>query len=185
MPTLYDRLWSAHVVAEEPGGVSLLYIDRMMLHEVSSPQAFAGLRDAGRTPRRTAPLLAVADHAVPTHSRGAPIAVPQARAQASLLEANCLEAGVRYLPLDHVRQGIVHVVGPEQGFTLPGVTLVCGDSHTATHGAFGALAFGIGSSEAECVLATRRFARRRRVPCASRSTAAWARASRPRTSRWR
>ena len=154
MPTLYDRLWSTHVVASEADNVDLLYIDRMLLHEVSSPQAFAGLRAAGRLPRRTAPHLAVADHAVPTHDRGAPIADPQARAQVSLLERNCAEAGIDYLPLDDVRQGIVHVIGPEQGFTLPGTTLVCGDSHTATHGAFGALAFGIGSSEAECVLAT-------------------------------
>jgi 3-isopropylmalate/(R)-2-methylmalate dehydratase large subunit len=154
MPTLYDKLWSAHVVASEPGGVDLLYIDRMLLHEVSSPQAFAGLRDAGRSPRRTAPFLAVADHAVPTHDRGLPIEDRQARAQVSLLESNCAAVGIDYLPLDDVRQGIVHVIGPEQGFTLPGTTLVCGDSHTATHGAFGALAFGIGSSEAECVLAT-------------------------------
>ena len=154
MPTLYDKLWSAHVVASEPGGVDLLYIDRMLLHEVSSPQAFAGLRETGRSPRRTAPFLAVADHAVPTHDRSLPIADPQARAQVSLLAANCAATGIDYLPLDDVRQGIVHVIGPEQGFTLPGTTLVCGDSHTATHGAFGALAFGIGSSEAECVLAT-------------------------------
>jgi 3-isopropylmalate/(R)-2-methylmalate dehydratase large subunit len=161
MPTLYDKLWSAHVVVSEPGGVDLLYIDRMLLHEVSSPQAFAGLRDAGRAPRRTAPHLAVADHAVPTHSRGLAIADHQARAQVSLLEANCSEAGIDYLPLTDVRQGIVHVIGPEQGFTLPGVTLVCGDSHTATHGAFGALAFGIGSSEAECVLATQTLRQKR------------------------
>ena len=154
MPTLYDRLWSTHVVASEAGGVDLLYIDRMLLHEVSSPQAFAGLREAKRMPRRTAPHLAVADHAVPTHDRGQPIADPQARAQVSLLEANCAATGIDYLPLTDIRQGIVHVIGPEQGFTLPGTTLVCGDSHTATHGAFGALAFGIGSSEAECVLAT-------------------------------
>ena len=154
MPTLYEKLWSAHVVASEAGGVDLLYIDRMLLHEVSSPQAFAGLHAAGRAPHRTAPFLAVADHAVPTHDRGRPIADPQARAQVSLLEANCAATGIDYLPLDDVRQGIVHVIGPEQGFTLPGTTLVCGDSHTATHGAFGALAFGIGSSEAECVLAT-------------------------------
>jgi 3-isopropylmalate/(R)-2-methylmalate dehydratase large subunit len=154
MPTLYDKLWSAHVVASEPGGVDLIYIDRMLLHEVSSPQAFAGLREAGRIPRRNGAHLAVADHAVPTHGRGLPIADRQARAQVSLLEANCAEAAIDYLPLTDARQGIVHVIGPEQGFTLPGTTMVCGDSHTATHGAFGALAFGIGSSEAECVLAT-------------------------------
>ena len=152
--TLYDKLWASHVVADAPGGVSLLYIDRMLLHEVSSPQAFAGLVAAGRTPRRTAPHLAVADHAVPTRDRHRPIADDQARAQVALLAANCATAGIAYLPLDDVRQGIVHVVGPEQGFTLPGTTLVCGDSHAATHGAFGALAFGIGTSDAECVLAT-------------------------------
>ena len=161
MPTLYDKLWSTHVVASEVGGVDLLYIDRMLLHEVSSPQAFAGLREAGRMPRRAAPHLAVADHAVPTHDRGQPIADPQARAQVSLLEANCAAAGIDYLPLTDIRQGIVHVIGPEQGFTLPGTTLVCGDSHTATHGAFGALAFGIGSSEAECVLATQTLRQRK------------------------
>jgi len=154
MPTLYDKLWSTHVVASEADGIDLLYIDRMLLHEVSSPQAFAGLRSAGRMPRRAASHLAVADHAVPTHDRGRPIADPQARAQVSLLEANCAATSIDYLPLTDIRQGIVHVMGPEQGFTLPGTTIVCGDSHTATHGAFGALAFGIGSSEAECVLAT-------------------------------
>ncbi|WP_425229934.1 3-isopropylmalate dehydratase large subunit [Sphingomonas sp.] len=154
MPTLYDKLWSAHVVAHEPDGADILYIDRMLLHEVSSPQAFAGLREAGRRPRRTGPHLAVADHAVPTRHRDRPIADLRARAQVSLLATNCQAAGIDYLPLDDVRQGIVHVIGPEQGFTLPGTTMVCGDSHTATHGAFGALAFGIGSSETECVLAT-------------------------------
>jgi 3-isopropylmalate/(R)-2-methylmalate dehydratase large subunit len=152
--TLYDKLWSSHVVAEEAGGVSLLYIDRQLVHEVSSPQAFAGLRNKGMKPRRTAAHLAVPDHAVPTRGRGGPIADPQARAQVSLLQSNCLANGISYIPLADARQGIVHVIGPEQGFTLPGITLVCGDSHTATHGAFGALAFGIGTSEIECVLAT-------------------------------
>ncbi len=151
--TLYHRLWAAHVVAETGAGEALLYIDRMLIHEVSSPQAFAGLRDRGLVPYRTAPHLAVADHAVPTHDRGA-IADPQARQQIALLAANCAAAGIEYLPLDDARQGIVHVIGPEQGFTLPGTTIVCGDSHSATHGAFGALAFGIGTSAIECVLAT-------------------------------
>ena len=149
--TLYDRLWDAHVVAEADGA-ALLYIDRMLIHEVSSPQAFEGLRERRRQPRRRTPHLAVADHAVPTRAR-AFIADDQARAQVALLERNCTAAGIEYLALDDVRQGIVHVIGPEQGFTLPGTTLVCGDSHSATHGAFGALAFGIGTSEIEVVLA--------------------------------
>ena len=152
--TLYDKLWDAHVVATDDDGQTLLYIDRQLLHEVSSPQAFAGLRAAGLTPRRPATHLAVADHAVPTRNRDLPIADPQARDQVALLEANCAAFGIEYLPLDGAGQGIVHVIGPEQGLTLPGITLVCGDSHSATHGAFGALAFGIGASECEVVLAT-------------------------------
>lgn len=152
--TLYDRLWSSHVVADLSDGEALIYIDRQMLHEVSSPQAFAGLLKAGRPVRRPAAHLGLADHAVPTRARDKPIADPQARAQVALHSANCMANGIEYFPLTDARQGIVHVVGPEQGFTLPGITLVCGDSHTATHGAFGALAFGIGSSEVESVLAT-------------------------------
>lgn len=151
--TLYDKLWDAHIVAQEADGHALIYIDRMLIHEVSSPQAFEGLRARGLPPHRPTPHLAVADHAVPTRNRAA-IADPQARAQVSLLEVNCAGTGIEYLHLDDIRQGIVHVIGPEQGFTLPGATLVCGDSHSATHGAFGALAFGIGTSEIECVLAT-------------------------------
>ena len=151
--TLYDKLWDAHVVAREEDGQALIYIDRMLIHEVSSPQAFEGLRGRGLRPHRLSTHLAVADHAVPTRAR-AVIADPQARAQVALLEANTHETGIEYLALDDERQGIVHVIGPEQGFTLPGITLVCGDSHSATHGAFGALAFGIGTSEIECVLAT-------------------------------
>jgi 3-isopropylmalate/(R)-2-methylmalate dehydratase large subunit len=156
--TLYDQLWDAHVVADLGQGNALIYIDRQLLHEVSSPQAFAALvaKDVGL--HRTAAHLAVADHAVPTRARtrarSNAIADPQARAQVALLAENCRRFGIAHLPLDDPRQGIVHVVGPEQGFTLPGITLVCGDSHTATHGAFGALAFGIGTSEAECVLRT-------------------------------
>ncbi len=153
MPTnLYDKLWQSHLVADEGDGVGLIYIDRMLIHEVSSPQAFAGLRERGIKPHRIAPHLAVADHAVPTRQRF-PIADPQARDQVALLASNCAETGIEHLGLDDLRQGIVHVIGPEQGFTLPGITLVCGDSHSATHGAFGALAFGIGTSEIECVLA--------------------------------
>ncbi len=151
--TLYDKLWQSHEVAGEADGLALIYIDRMLIHEVSSPQAFAGMRERRMRPRRPAAHLAVADHAVPTRNR-AQIADPQARAQVSLLASNCAAAGIEYLSLEDERQGIVHVIGPEQGFTLPGITLVCGDSHTATHGAFGALAFGIGTSEIECVLAT-------------------------------
>ena len=151
--TLYDKLWDAHVVAREADGQALIYIDRMLIHEVSSPQAFEGLRVRGLKPHRLSPHLAVADHAVPTRAR-AIIADPQARGQVALLDCNCAETGIEYLALDDVRQGIVHVIGPEQGFTLPGTTLVCGDSHSATHGAFGTLAFGIGTSEIECVLAT-------------------------------
>ncbi|WP_295636909.1 3-isopropylmalate dehydratase large subunit [Novosphingobium sp.] len=152
--TLYDKLWDAHVVSQFDDGGALIYIDRQLLHEVSSPQAFAALRENGHALRRVDAHLAVADHAVPTLGRATDIADPQARAQVALLAANCAEFGIRNITLDDQRQGIVHVIGPEQGFTLPGITLVCGDSHTATHGAFGALAFGIGTSEIACVLAT-------------------------------
>ncbi len=152
--TLYGKLWSAHIVAEADDGKTLLYIDRQILHEVSSPQAFEGLREAGLPVHRPETALAVADHAVPTHDRDQPISDPQARAQVALLEANCQAFGIEYLPLTGEAQGIVHVIGPEQGFTLPGATLVCGDSHSATHGAFGTLAFGIGASECETALGT-------------------------------
>ena len=152
--TLYDKLWSSHVVHDYEEGVSLLYIDRHLIHEVSSPQAFEGLRASGRTVRRPAAQLAVADHAVPTKDRDKPIADPLAREQVSLLAANAKQFGIRHLDLDDARQGIVHVIGPELGFSQPGMTIVCGDSHTSTHGAFGALAFGIGASECETVLAT-------------------------------
>ncbi len=151
--TLYEKLWDAHVVAEA-GGKALLYIHRHLLHEVSTPQSFAALRDDGLDVRRPAAQLAVADHSVPTHDRDQPITDPQAAAQVALLEANCAAFGIEYLPLTGDDQGIVHVIGPEQGFTLPGMTLVCGDSHTSTHGAFGALAFGIGASECGTVMAT-------------------------------
>ena len=154
--TLYDKLWTSHVVTDHGDGTALLYIDRQLLHEVSSPAGFAGMRMRGLPLHRPAAQLAVADHAVPTLGRSAaePIADPQAAAQVALLERNVADFHVAYLPLRDARQGIVHVVGPEQGFTLPGITLVCGDSHTSTHGAFGALAFGIGASECECVMAT-------------------------------
>ena len=165
--TLYDRLWDAHVVVSEADGRTLLYIDRHLLHEVSTPQSFAALREGGHVVHRPATQLAVADHAVPTHDRDRPIADPLARAQVGLLERNCADFGIDYLRLDGPDQGIVHVIGPEQGFTLPGMTLVCGDSHTATHGAFGALAFGIGASECGTAMATQALwqtkARRMRV----------------------
>ncbi|MGB3134096.1 MAG: 3-isopropylmalate dehydratase large subunit [Candidatus Macondimonas sp.] len=152
--TLFDKIWDAHVVDVDEGGTALLYIDRQLVHEVTSPQAFDGLRLAGRKPWRLKANLAVPDHNVPTLGRAQGIVDPISRAQVEALDRNCQEFGIPELTmLDH-RQGIVHVIGPEQGFTLPGTTIVCGDSHTATHGAFGALAFGIGTSEVEHVLAT-------------------------------
>jgi 3-isopropylmalate/(R)-2-methylmalate dehydratase large subunit len=152
--TLYEKLWNAHVVVEDGDSKALLYIDRHLLHEVSTPQSFEALREDGLTIRRPETQLAVADHSVPTQDRAAGIDDPQAAAQIALLETNCAEFGIDYLPLDGADQGIVHVVGPELGFTLPGMTLVCGDSHTSTHGAFGALAFGVGASECGTVMAT-------------------------------
>jgi 3-isopropylmalate/(R)-2-methylmalate dehydratase large subunit len=152
--TLYDKLWNQHLVREADGGDALIYIDRQLLHEVTSPQAFAGLRDAKRAPRRLAANLAVADHNVPTTDRSAGIDDPIAKLQVETLDRNCAEFGITEFNMTDPRQGIVHVVGPEQGITQPGMTIVCGDSHTATHGALGALAFGIGTSEVEHVLAT-------------------------------
>jgi 3-isopropylmalate/(R)-2-methylmalate dehydratase large subunit len=152
--TLYDKIWDAHVVRQEADGTALLYVDRHLVHEVTSPQAFDGLRLAGRKPWRLGANLAVPDHNVPTVGRAQGIADPVARAQVEALDANCAEFGIQEFRLNDVRQGIVHVIGPEQGATLPGMTIVCGDSHTSTHGAFGALAFGIGTSEVEHVLAT-------------------------------
>ena len=152
--TLFDKIWDAHVVETRDDGSAILYIDRHLVHEVTSPQAFEGLRNTGRTVRRPDATLAVADHNVPTTDRSAGIADEESRIQVETLEKNCAEFGVPYFGMDDIRQGIVHIIGPEQGFTLPGMTIVCGDSHTATHGAFGALAFGIGTSEVEHVLAT-------------------------------
>ncbi len=152
--TLYDKIWDAHVVRTAPDGTSLIYIDRQLVHEVTSPQAFEGLRLAGRRPWRSEANLAVADHNVPTKNRDRGIADPISRLQVETLEKNCAEFDIPVFSMADHRQGIVHVVGPEQGFTLPGITLVCGDSHTSTHGALGALAFGIGTSEVEHVLAT-------------------------------
>ncbi|WP_103729979.1 3-isopropylmalate dehydratase large subunit [Novosphingobium sp. HII-3] len=152
--TLYDRLWGAHTVVRGDAGKDLIYIDRHLLHEVSTPQSFELLRDNGLVVRRPATQLAVPDHAVPTAERGGTIRGELARKQVALLEANCAEFGIEYLALEGQQQGIVHVISPEQGFTMPGISLVCGDSHTATHGAFGALAFGIGASECGTVMAT-------------------------------
>lgn len=155
--TLYDKIWDAHTVREDADGTALLYIDRQLVHEVTSPQAFEGLRIANRLPWRVNANLAVPDHNVPTTERSGgidKIADPVSRAQVRALDTNVSEFGITYFPMNDVRQGIVHVIGPEQGATLPGMTIVCGDSHTATHGAFGALAFGIGTSEVEHVMAT-------------------------------
>ncbi len=152
--TLYDKLWQSHLVNEEPDGATLLYIDRHLVHEVTSPQAFEGLRLAGRKPRRADAAVAVADHNVPTTNRAGGIADPISRLQVETLDQNCADFGIVEFKMNDVRQGIVHVIGPEEGLTLPGMTVVCGDSHTSTHGAFGALAFGIGTSEVEHVLAT-------------------------------
>ncbi len=152
--TLYRKLWDTHVVHDEGDGNALLYIDRQMLHEISSPQGFEGLRERGIRVARPGAQLSVADHSVPTARRDRAIVDLQARQQVELLTRNTREFAVRHIGLHDPRHGIVHVIGPEQGFTLPGITLVCGDSHTSTHGAFGALAFGIGASEIECVLAT-------------------------------
>ncbi len=152
--TLYDKLWDAHVVRQEADGTALIYIDRHLVHEVTSPQAFEGLRLAGRKPWRIASMLAVADHNVPTTGRAQGIADPISRLQIETLDENCAALGITEFKMSDPRQGIVHVIGPEQGATLPGMTVVCGDSHTSTHGAFAALAFGIGTSEVEHVMAT-------------------------------
>ena len=153
--TLYDKIWDAHVVDRQPDGTCLLYIDRHLVHEVTSPQAFEGLRMTGRTVRAPERTIAVPDHNVPTTwDREAGIDNAESRIQVEALDRNAREFGVVYYPVNDIRQGIVHIVGPEQGWTLPGMTVVCGDSHTATHGAFGALAHGIGTSEVEHVLAT-------------------------------
>lgn len=154
MPTLFDKLWTAHLVREPEGQPALLYIDLHLVHEVTSPQAFAGLRAAGRHVRRPDLTVATVDHNVPTTDRSLPISDPIAAKQIETLRENCREFGVRLFDIGSAEQGIVHVIGPELGLTQPGMTIVCGDSHTSTHGAFGALAFGIGTSEVEHVLAT-------------------------------
>ena len=152
--TLFDKIWNAHLVHQQEDGTCLIYIDRHLVHEVTSPQAFEGLRNSGRAVRAPNRTLAVADPNIPTTDRSVGIEDEESRIQVEALEKNAADFGVPYFAMDDIRQGIVHVIGPEQGFTLPGMTIVCGDSHTATHGAFGALAFGIGTSEVEHVLAT-------------------------------
>ncbi|HXU58668.1 MAG TPA: 3-isopropylmalate dehydratase large subunit [Verrucomicrobiae bacterium] len=152
--TLFDKIWESHLAHRQEDGICLLYVDRHLVHEVTSPQAFEGLRMAGRKVHRPQATLAVADHNVPTTDRSRGIQEPESRIQVETLEKNCADFGVPYFSMDDIRQGIVHIIGPEQGMTQPGMVIVCGDSHTATHGAFGALAFGIGNSEVEHVLAT-------------------------------
>ena len=172
--TLYEKLWQAHVVHVEDDGTAVLYIDRHMLNEVSSPQAFEGVRLAGRRIWRAASAVGVSDHNVPTTQRSSGIADPISRLQVETLDANCDAAGILQFKMNDARQGIEHVVGPEQGLSLPGMTIVCGDSHTSTHGAFGALAFGIGTSEVEHVLATQTLLQKR-----SRTLQVWVDGSLP------
>ncbi|MBL6781836.1 MAG: 3-isopropylmalate dehydratase large subunit [Alphaproteobacteria bacterium] len=152
--TLFDKIWDTHLIHRDDDGSCLIYIDRHLVHEVTSPQAFEGLRQANRKVANPERTLAVADHNIPTSDRSKGITDEESRIQIEALEKNAKDFGVPYFAMDDIRQGIVHVIGPEQGFTQPGMTIVCGDSHTATHGAFGALAFGIGTSEVEHVLAT-------------------------------
>ncbi len=158
--TLFDKIWQNHLVATQEDGTCLIYIDLHLVHEVTSPQAFEGLRAAGRKLRRPDKTLAVADHNVPTVNRGGRIENDESRIQVETLEKNVKEFGVPYFAINDIRQGIVHIIGPEQGLTQPGMTVVCGDSHTATHGAFGGLAFGIGTSEVEHVMATQTLIQR-------------------------
>ena len=158
--TLFDKIWDSHVVDRQDDGNCLIYIDRHLVHEVTSPQAFEGLRNAGRAVRRPELTLAVPDHNVPTENRAGGIDDEESRIQVETLAKNAKDFGVPYFDMFDIRQGIMHIIGPEQGFTLPGMTIVCGDSHTATHGAFGSLAFGIGTSEVEHVLATQTLQQR-------------------------
>ena len=152
--TIYDKIWNDHLVHQQEDGTSLLFVDRHLIHEVTSPQAFEGLRNSNRKVRQPSLTLAVADHNVPTTDRSVPITDEDSKIQIETLEKNCAEFGINLFGMNDKRQGIVHIIGPEQGFTQPGTIIVCGDSHTATHGAYGALAFGIGTSEVEHVLAT-------------------------------
>ena len=158
--TLFDKIWDSHLVNQQEDGTCLIYIDKHLVHEVTSPQAFEGLRVNGRMVRRPDATLAVADHNVPTSDRSLGITDEESLLQVETLSKNCKEFGIELFDMNDIRQGIVHIIGPEQGFTQPGTTIVCGDSHTATHGAFGALAFGIGTSEVEHVLATQTLLQR-------------------------
>ena len=160
--TLFEKIWDQHVVTELTGGEVLLYIDRHLIHEVTSPQAFEGLKLNKRPVRHPELTFATTDHNVPTDSR-TEITDPVARTQVNALESNCAEHGIRFYGMNSEKQGVVHIIGPEQGITLPGTTIVCGDSHTATHGGFGSIAFGIGTSEVEHVLATQTL--RQKNPC--------------------
>ncbi len=159
--TLYDKIWNEHLVHEQQDGTSLLFVDRHLIHEVTSPQAFEGLRNSKRKVRQPSLTLAVADHNVPTTDRSKGISDEESKIQVDTLDSNCKEFGIQVFGMNDKRQGIVHIIGPEQGFTQPGTIIVCGDSHTATHGAFGALAFGIGTSEVEHVLATQTLVQRK------------------------
>src|SRR6185312_11012771 len=159
--TLFEKVWDNHVVTAPSGQAPLLYVDLHLVHEVTSPQAFDGLRAAGRKVRAPERTISTVDHNIPTEPRGTPILDPIARKQIETLQKNCREFGVRLFDVNSPEQGIVHVIGPELGFTQPGMTIVCGDSHTSTHGAFGALAFGIGTSEVAHVLATQCLLQRR------------------------
>src|SRR5438067_8973220 len=159
--TLFDKIWDSHVIAPAGEGTYLLYIDLHLCHEVTTPQAFEGLKLAGRKVRRPDATIAVADHNIPTSNRKAGIDEPESKLQVDTLERNVVEFGVPYIPIDSINQGIVHIIGPEMGLSQPGMTIVCGDSHTSTHGALGALAFGIGTSEVEHVLATQTLPQQR------------------------
>src|SRR5580765_3321153 len=159
--TLFDKIWDSHVIAPQGEGTYLIYIDLHLIHEVTTPQAFEGLKAAGRKVRRPDATMAVSDHNIPTSNRAAGIDEPESKLQVDTLEHNVVEFGVPYIPIDSINQGIVHIIGPEMGLSQPGMTIVCGDSHTATHGALGALAFGIGTSEVEHVLATQTLIQRK------------------------
>ena len=173
--TLFDKLWQRHLVDEVEDGTCLIYVDRHLVYEATSPQAFAGLRAAGRKPWRSSTVLATCDHNVPTTPRNVPIADPLSRKQVETLESNAREFGITMFGMTDPRQGIIHVIGPEQGATLPGMSVVAGDSHTSTHGAFGALAFGVGTSDVEHVLATQCLAVKRMKPMQVRIEGALAR----------
>ena len=183
--TLYDKIWDDHVVASPAGEPTLMYVDLHLVHEVTSPQAFDGLRQNNRTVRRPDLTLATADHNVPTEPLSTPVSDPVSRRQLEALDENCVEFGITLFPRGHENQGIVHVIGPELGVTQPGMTIVCGDSHTSTHGAFGALAFGIGTSEVEHVLATQTLPQERAKTMAVTIDGPAPAGSRPRTSPWR